>query len=232
MTAAAEAGRKGPGGGGRAVIFVNGEYEDDGFYRRLFGTADLTIAADGGARFLLRAGLVPDLLVGDFDSLGEEEVVALGAAGARVVRHAVRKDFTDTEAAIAESLTHGAGEVVLAGALGGGLDHLLGNLAALRGAARRGSAARLAAPGLSLAVLSAPAALSLDAPAGARFSVIALSDEAVVTLSGCDYPLARGVVSAAGCLGLGNAVARPPAGVELHAGEVAVLTFADRTEVW
>jgi hypothetical protein len=79
----------GPAGGGRAVVFVNGEYEDDGFYRRRFAGADLTIAADGGARFLLRAGLLPDVLVGDFDSLDESQVEALAAAGVRVVRHAV-----------------------------------------------------------------------------------------------------------------------------------------------
>jgi thiamine pyrophosphokinase len=223
-------GREGVGGltgGGRAVVFVNGEYEDDGFYRRLFAGADLTIAADGGARFLLRAGLLPDVLVGDFDSLDEPQVETLAAAGVRVVRHAVRKDFTDTEAALVEAAAWGAGEVVLAGALGGGLDHLLGNVAALRGAARRGCAARIAAPHLTLDVLTAPASMALTAPVGARFSVIALSDEAVVSLAGGDYPLERGVVSAAGCLGIGNVVARRPASVELHAGEIAVLVFGE-----
>lgn len=209
-----------------AVIFVNGEYEDDEFYRRLFAAADLTIAADGGARFLVRSGLTPDLVVGDFDSLASDDLDALAAAGARVARHPVRKDFTDAEAAVDAALAEGAAKVVLAGALGKGLDHVLGNLAVLRGAARRGVAARLAAPGLSIAVLAHPGRLAIPAPAQTRVSVVALSEEAIVTLSGLDYPLVRGVLHSDGCLGLGNAVTQPPAGVELHAGEVAVLVFA------
>ena len=209
-----------------AVVFVNGEYEDDEFYRRLWAAADLTIAADGGARFLVRAGLTPDLIVGDFDSLGADELDALAAAGARVARHPVRKDFTDAEAAVGAALAEGAGEVVLAGALGGGLDHVLGNLAVLRGAARRGVAARLAAPHLSIAVLAQPGRLAVPAPAQTRVSVVALSDEAIVTLTGLDYPLVRGLLRSDGCLGLGNAVIDSPAAVELHGGEVAVLVCA------
>lgn len=217
-------------GARRAVIFVNGEYEDDGFYRSLFDGADLTIAADGGARFLLRVGRTPQILVGDFDSLAADEVDALAAAGARVVRHPERKDFTDAEAAVEAALAEGAGEVILAGALGKGLDHTLGNLAVLRALARRGTKARLAAPQLWIAVLAGPGRLALSAIAGTRVSVIALSEQAVVTLTGLDYPLTRGVLRAAQCLGLGNAVSRPPAGVELHAGEVAVFVFEPPVE--
>jgi len=211
----------------RAVVFVNGEYEDEEFYRRLFAAADLTVAADGGAGFLLRNGLVPDVLAGDFDSLADAHVEELATAGARVVRHPARKDFTDCEAAVDEALAWGAQTVVLAGALGKGLDHVLGNLAALRLVARRGLAARLAAPDLSLAVLAHAGELAVPAPAGTRVSLLALSNAASVSLRGFDYLLDRGMITAAGCLGIGNAVAVSPATVTLHAGELAVIVFAE-----
>ena len=214
-------------GARRAAVFVNGEYEDEEFYRCLFAAADLTVAADGGAGFLLRNGLVPDVLVGDFDSLAAVQVEELAAAGARVVRHPARKDFTDGEAAIDEALVWGAQTVVLAGALSKGLDHVLGNLAVLRRVARRGCLARLAAPGLSLAVLARDGELAVPAPAGTRVSLLALSDEASVSLRGFDYPLDHGTIAAAGCLGIGNAVAVSPAMVTLHAGELAVIVFAE-----
>ena len=218
----------GPGAGPRrAVVFVNGEYEDEEFYRRLFAAGDLTVAADGGAGFLLRNGLVPDVLVGDFDSLAAAQVEELAVAGARVVRHLERKDFTDGEAAVDEALTWGAQTVVLAGALSRSLDHVLGNLAVLRRVARRGCSARLAAPGLSLAVLARAGELAVPAEAGTRVSLLALSDEAVVSLRGFDYPLDHGTIAAAGCLGIGNAVAASPAAVTLHAGELAVIAFAE-----
>ena len=218
---------EGEAAGACAVVFVNGEYEDEDFYRRLFAAADLVVAADGGAGFLLRNGLVPDVLVGDFDSLAAEQVEKLAAAGARVVRHLERKDFTDGEAAMDEALTWGAQTIILAGALSRSLDHVLGNLAVLRRVARSGCSARLAAPGLSLAVLAHTGELAVTAPAGTRVSLLALSDEAVVSLRGFDYPLDHGTIAAAGCLGIGNAVAVSPATVTLHAGELAVIVFAE-----
>ena len=68
----------------------------------------------------------------------------------------MRKDVTDGELAVDEALRRGAGELVLAGALGA-LDHTLGHLAILRRLAARGVAARLAAPHLAVRVLAAPA---------------------------------------------------------------------------
>jgi thiamine pyrophosphokinase len=139
----------------------------------------------------------------------------------------VRKDFTDAEAAVDEALRRNARTIVLAGALGGGLDHLFGNLAVLRGAARRGCAARLAAPHLSLAVLAQAGELVVPAAAGTRVSLLALSDAAVVSLRGFDYSLEHGTIVAAGCLGIGNAVLVSPAMVVLHAGELAVIVMSD-----
>jgi thiamine pyrophosphokinase len=223
------AGRGGEGGGRQvraaalAAVFLDGRYEDALYYRRWAHEADLVVAADGGARFLTAAGIVPDVLVGDFDSLDERAVDDAARAGAEVVRHPVRKDQTDGELAADEALRRGAGELVLAGALGA-LDHVLGHLALLSAVERRGVAARLVAPHLTVRVLVAPAAARLDAGPGTRVSLAALAGDAVVTLAGLEYPLSRGVLPAAACLGLGNAVAAGAAGaVTVHEGRVAVL---------
>ena len=150
--------------------------------------ADLVVAADGGGRFLAAAGIVPDLLVGDFDSLDAAAVEDARTSGARVVRHPVRKDQTDGELAVDEALRAGAGDVVLAGALGA-LDHVLGHLALLGRVEAGGTPARLVSPGLTVRVLVAPAAVSLDARPGVRVSLAPLAGDAVVTLAGLDYPL-------------------------------------------
>ena len=144
-------------------------------------------------------------------------------AGRRVelVRHPVRKDRTDGEMAADEALHRGAGELVLAGALGA-LDHTLGHLAILRRLAARGVAARLAAPRLTVRVFAAPDEVQLDAPAGTRVSIVPLQGDALVTLGGFDYALDRGVLPQDACLGLGNAVVAA-ARILVHEGSVAVL---------
>jgi thiamine pyrophosphokinase len=205
------------------VVFLDGEYGDPAWYRALAEDADIVLAADGGACFLLGAGVMPDAVVGDFDSLGEADAGRLRAEGVALIRYPVRKDATDGELAVDEALRRGAGALALAGGTGA-LDHTLGHLAILLRLAARGIAARLVAPQLSATVLTAPAAVALGAPEGTRVSLVAVAGDATVTLSGLDYPLDRGVLHADGCLGLGNHVAGPSAArVILHDGAVAIL---------
>ena len=205
-----------------AVVFLDGAYEDAAYYRSWAAAAGLVVAADGGARFLLDIGGAPDVVVGDFDSLPPADAERLAGLGVATVRHPTRKDQTDGELAVAEALRRGAGELVLAGALGA-LDHTLGHLAILRRLAERGVLARLAAPDLCVRVLVAPAKAVLDAKPRTRVSVVPLGADAVVTLAGFDYPLTRGCLPAARCLGLGNFIAVAGAGIAVHTGVVAVL---------
>jgi thiamine pyrophosphokinase len=210
-----------------AVVFLDGDYRDPAWHRALAGRADIVLAADGGARFLLDIGVQPEVVVGDFDSLDTAAMSRLESEGVRFVRHPVRKDFTDGELAVDEALRLGAAEVVLAGGLGA-LDHTLGHLAILRRLAARDVPARMVAPHLSVAVFRAPASVKLAAAAGVRVSLIPLGEDATVTLAGLDYPLAREVLPADACLGVGNHVAEGGgAGIILHAGVVAMLVEAD-----
>jgi thiamine pyrophosphokinase len=95
----------------------------------LFDDADLVVAVDGGADALSRVGLVPDLLVGDMDSISPVTRETLEARGVEVVLLETAKDETDTEVALRLAVDRGADAVTVYGALGGPrLDHLVGNL--------------------------------------------------------------------------------------------------------
>ena len=206
-----------------AVVFLDGEYSDPAWHRALAARADILLAADGGARFLVGLGALPDAVVGDFDSLDEATAEGLRASGVELLRHPVRKDVTDGELAVDEALRRGAARLLFAGGTGA-LDHTLGHLGILRRLAARGVAARLVAPDLSAVVLIAPAAVMLDAPPGARVSVAPVGEAATVTLTGLDYPLVRGTLPADACLGLGNHVSpEGSARVVLHEGTVVLL---------
>jgi thiamine pyrophosphokinase len=89
----------------------------------------LVIAADGGARHAAALGRRLDLWVGDGDSIGEDELAAIAAAGVPVRRSPVDKDESDTELALLAALDGGAARITILGALGGvRLDHELGNV--------------------------------------------------------------------------------------------------------
>jgi thiamine pyrophosphokinase len=211
----------------RAVLFLNGDYASDpGFYRRLAASADLVVAADGGAERLAGLGVRPGVVVGDFDSLSEERLAQLTVAGVRIVRHPVRKDQTDAELAIAEAMRAGAEVIDIAGALGGSFDHSLGSMALLRYLAAVGVSARLVEPALSVTVAAAPRRVVLLAAPGTRFSCLPLTERAVVSLTGFDYELDHTALRADACRGVGNRVARAGAEVVVQAGAVVLVVEA------
>ena len=96
---------------------------------------DLVIAADGGYEKLRQASIRPDLVIGDFDSLGA------APEGEKVITLPVVKDVTDTWAAIELGKERGYGEFWLYGCTGGRFEHTMANvqtLAALAAAAALG----------------------------------------------------------------------------------------------
>lgn len=92
----------------------------------------LIIAADGGFAQLKAQGAVPDVTVGDFDSLGY-------VPDGKVVHHPPEKDDTDTMLALRLGLERGYDTFVLYGCLGGRLDHAYANLQALGFLAENGA---------------------------------------------------------------------------------------------
>ena len=95
---------------------------------------DLVIAADAGYRLCQQIGIMPDVVLGDFDSMEAPEDVG------QICRLPVEKDDTDTLAAVRLGLQRGCSEFFLYGATGGKrLDHTLANLQTLLFLRRRGA---------------------------------------------------------------------------------------------
>lgn len=86
------------------------------------------IAVDGGLKGAKELGLVPDVIVGDFDSV-DPAVLAFYRKMEHIVWEVpAGKDDTDTELALKRAMAMGAGEIVILGATGGRLDHMIGNI--------------------------------------------------------------------------------------------------------
>lgn len=99
---------------------------------------EYVIACDRGYEHARRAGIRPDLVVGDLDSCRVEL-----ESGVPLRRLPVEKDDTDTMSALRLALSEGFRDIRLVCALGGRLDHLLANLQSLAFAAARGASVRI-----------------------------------------------------------------------------------------
>ena len=98
---------------------------------------DLLIAADGGLKYLKELGIEPDLIIGDFDSLGENP------DGKNIITLPCEKDDTDTAAAVNEGIKLGYKAFCLYGMVGGRFEHTVANLQLLANLTKRGFSASI-----------------------------------------------------------------------------------------
>lgn len=201
-------------GGKRAVVVAAGAPPDLRLLRAAGRVADVVIAADGGFSHARAAGLRVDVVIGDLDSLDQPL-----PAGVELVRHPRDKDATDLELALDYVASAGPAEVVLFGALGGRLDHMLATLnlleryefpLVLRGAAE------------TLYVVRDQ--VTVPARLGDLVSLISLSPRCSgISTQGLHYPLRRGTLRRASTRGISNQVTSLPCGVEVREGKLLVV---------
>lgn len=112
----------------RVLIFVNGYFKTTPFIRRSLTDADYIIAVNGGTRHALSVDLIPNVIVGDQDSLSPADRERVVNVGTQFIEFPARKDETDLELALHHAVEKRATEVYLFGALGGRIDHALANV--------------------------------------------------------------------------------------------------------
>ena len=112
----------------RAVIFANGNFNPSTSILSSLREDDLLIAADGGAKYCLAAGLWPNTVIGDMDSLSPSLIQDLKNHGSQMIEYSPDKDQTDLELALTYAVQQGALEILLLGLLGGRLDQSMANI--------------------------------------------------------------------------------------------------------
>ncbi len=212
----------------KVVVVANGEL-DASDVTWLDGAA-LVIAADGGAASLDRIGRVPDLLVGDLDSVDPHLVERLSAARTRVERRPVDKEASDTELAIESAREAGAVAIVLLGAVGGErLDHELANLLLLADPALAGLDVRAVRGGTQVRAVRPGERLELGGSSGDLVTLLPVGGDAVgVTTEGLRWPLDAATLRMGRSRGLSNEVVRMPASVRTTGGTLLVIETASR----
>ena len=155
------------------------------------------IAADGGLRHTQSLGLTPDIILGDFDSLGHIPT------GAQVFP--VEKDDTDAMLAIKQGLSLGCDTFYIYGALDGKrLDHTIANLQSLLYLAHRGATGYLIGKDYIIRTLS-PGRHSLPEHFTGILSLFCLGADATgITIQGAKYETQQATLTAGFPLGVSN----------------------------
>ncbi|MDR2163387.1 MAG: thiamine diphosphokinase [Clostridiales Family XIII bacterium] len=93
---------------------------------------DYVVCADGGLDYALAAGIKPDVVIGDFDSVGASSLAeASENSSVEIIRLNPEKDDTDMIAAVKRAIAKGLDDFLIIGGLSGRFDHSLGNVQTL-----------------------------------------------------------------------------------------------------
>lgn len=177
----------------RTCVIITGGKLDLAFARSFLekNPADKIIAVDGGLEAAEALGLVPDYIVGDFDTV-HQEVVERFRKFPFIVweQHKPEKNETDTELARSRALTLGCGRILFLGATGGRLDHMLGNLHALYACMQKGIEAYLVDSQNRICLLDAGKTFYRESTFGTYISFLPYTEEVKgISLKGFRYPL-------------------------------------------
>ena len=197
----------------KCVIFCAGELDS---LAAPLNQGDFVIAADGGLLHTRALGITPDLVLGDFDSLG------FVPEGATVFP--VEKDDPDSMLAVREGLARGFHEFWLYGGLDGKrLDHTVANFQTLQFLADQGAFGYLIGKDYIVTVVK-NGALEFSAEAKGILSLFCLGSDATgVTLTGLKYTLTNGTLTAGLPLGVSNHFIGKEASVSVEDGSLLVI---------
>ena len=197
------------------VIFCAGGF--NGLVEQVKNT-DCLIAADGGLAHVQSLGLTPDIILGDFDSLGYVP------QGAQVFP--VEKDDTDAMLAVRKGLELGFRRFLLYGSLDGKrLDHTVANFQTLQFLADRGATGYLVGCD-QIATVVKDGKIEFNENCQGVLSVFCMGKDAEgVTIKGAKYELEKGCLSAGFPLGVSNHFIGKKATVSVKNGSVLVLFY-------
>ena len=178
---------------------------------------DLVIAADKGYLRARELGVAPDVILGDFDSLGHVP------PDEGILVFPTEKDYTDLDLALREGTARGYDRFCILGAMGGRPDQTAANYQLLASLADRGARGVLAGDAWSACVIK-NASVELPSRASGLVSLFALGGNAEgVCVEGLKYALSDAVLSPLFPLGVSNEFCGNKARIEVKKGLLLVL---------
>ena len=189
---------------------------------------DAIIAADSGMDFLYENGVTPDIIVGDFDSATTKALEFFERKGqTEIHRLNPIKDDTDTEYAIRLAIREGARSIVLLGATGSRIDHVLGNISLLGIGLESKADISIIDTNNHRRRSDKHVFNEKSAQYGRFVALIAVTDDNEVSLRGFKYPVTDYSFDRFTSLGISNEIIDDHAVIDIHRGKFIIIESKD-----
>ena len=214
-------------------IIAGGKIEDAFAIEVLKGFAEKTvIAADSGMEFLRRNEIVPQVIIGDFDSVSKETLEWFQKKEG-IVWHRLnpQKDDTDTEFALRLAISMGAECITVLGGTGSRLDHVLGNIELLGIGLELGVEIELLDANNRIRMTDHGMVLKKEEQFGKYVSFFSMGDEVTgLSLTGFQYPLDGYTLKNSDGIAVSNQLLDDCGIIEFETGYLMMVLSKDRTK--
>jgi thiamine pyrophosphokinase len=208
------------------LIFANGDIAEVDWIRPYFAPSTAILAANGGTRHLFLLQHLPDVVIGDLDSLPQEAQAWLEAAKVTIYVYPHDKNETDLELALLHAVSHYKDDIQIFGALGGRLDQTLANILLLAHPALHEHRVELLTEHQRAWLVSGRSEVA--GQKGDTISLVPVAGDVLVKeTTGLRWPLKNKVLSVGPALGVSNAMTGSKATVEVESG-ILLLIHTDR----
>lgn len=208
------------------LITGSGMVESTEIIKEYSEISDLIICADGGARYFYKAGIKPDILVGDLDSIDPEIKDFYMKSGTEIVLFPRNKDYTDMELALNIAVEKGAKRVYITGATGSRLDHTLSNIQLLHKLADAGAEGVIVNASNYIYLITEH--IEIPRKEGFYLSLVPATPKVEgVTTKGLAYPLKDATMVMGTGLGVSNEFTSDKAEVTIKKGRLYAIVSKD-----
>lgn len=215
----------------KKAVIVSGGYAETVFCIEYIKVQqpDLVIAVDSGMKFFYEAGMKPDIIVGDFDSVDQEILLFFEKQkGIEWKRLIPEKDDTDTEAAIYQAVDRECTQIHILGGTGSRLDHVLGNIELLGIGFKEQIKMYLVDSHNRIHMENQSFEIGRKEQYGKYVSLIPFTPEVTgLTLRGMKYPLTDFSLVCYNSLGISNEIIDEKAEISFKSGVLLVLETRD-----
>ena len=204
----------------KALLILNGEldFEKKDLNQIVEGRKiDKIIAVDGGANKARNLNLLPDLIIGDLDSITEKNKEYYSKKNIEKIKYPVEKDQTDSEIAVEYCLENNFKELYLTAALGGRIDQQLANLNLLEYIYELDLEAKIISQKVEIALIKK--SKKFVSKKGYRLSLLPQSKSVKeLSIEGCKYNLDKKDIYRSKSRGISNLIVKEEAEVKLKSG--------------
>ena len=210
------------------VIVANGKIKTFQVYKKIFKKANIIIAVDGGTNHLFKMNVVPNVIIGDLDSIEPDIKEYYRKKKVEFVTYPPKKDFTDTELAIDYALKLKPNFITLIGFLGSRFDHSLANIFLLKKIANSKIKAKIVNKKNEIFCIEGEDSLEIEGGKGDFLSIIPLTEKTEgIDLEGLEYPLINSTLNFSSTKGISNVFKRKEATIKIKKGLLLVIKSKD-----